>query len=93
MLGCLHRSVDTQETSIFTGFACSPVHPEACLLVSDALVGDATRFAIEIHHLLSVGTSEHSPACRENLMLQATGLVLITYVVIDKNCCLMSPPA
>lgn len=78
MLGCLHRSVDTQETSIFTGFACSPVHPEACLLVSDALVGDATRFAIEIHHLLSVGTSEHSPACRENLMLQATGLVLIT---------------
>ena len=90
MLGCLHRSVDTQETSIFAGFACSPVHPEACLLVSDALVGDATRFASEIHHLLSVGISEHSPACRENLMLQATRLVLTTYVDVDKQAALVS---
>ena len=82
MLGCLHRSVDSQETSISSGFACSP---EACLLVSAALVGDVTRFASEIHHLLRVGISEHSPACREKLMLQATGLVLTTYARVDKQ--------
>lgn len=87
MLGCLHRSVDSQETSISAGFACSP---EACLLVSAALVGDVTRFASEIHHLLSVGISEHSPACRENLMLQATRLVLTTYVNVDKQAALVS---
>jgi hypothetical protein len=87
MLGCLHRSVDSQETSISSGFACSP---EACLLVSAALVGDVTRFASEIHHLLSVGISEHSPACRENLMLQATRLVLTTYVNVDKQAALVS---
>ena len=42
------------------------VHPDGCLLVSDALMGDVTRFASEIHRFSSVGLSEHSPACREN---------------------------